>query len=54
MLARGVFAEDEVDRDHVAVELSAELERLATFLGLDGVEVGSRGNLAGALRSARR
>jgi len=54
LLARGVFAEDGVDRDHVAVELSAELDRLATFLGLDGVEVGSRGNLATALRSARR
>ena len=54
LLARGVFAEDGVDRDHVAIELSAELDRLAAFLGLDGVEVGRRGNLAAALRSARR
>ncbi len=52
--ARGVFAEDGVDHVHVAGELSAELDRLASFLGLDGVEVGGRGNLAAALRSVRR
>ena len=52
--ARGVFAEDGVDHVHVAAELSAELDRLASFLGLDGVEVGGRGNLAAALRSVRR
>ena len=52
--ARGVFAEDGIDRDHVAVELSRELARLAAFLGLDGVEVGRRGNLALALRSVHR
>ena len=52
--ARGVFAEDGVDRAHVAVELAVELERLAVFLGLDEVAVGRRGNLMAALRSARR
>jgi hypothetical protein len=52
--ARGVFAEDGVDRAHVAVELAVELERLAVFLGLDEVVVGRRGNLMAALRSARR
>ncbi len=54
LLARGVFAEDGVDREHVATELSAELDRLAGFLGLDTVEVGRRGNLAAALRAVRR
>lgn len=51
LLARGVFAEDGVNREHVAAELSAELDRLARFLGLGSVEVGQRGNLANALRS---
>ncbi len=54
LLARGVFAEEGVDIESVAHELSAELDRLAGFLGLDGVVVGRRGDLAGALRSARR
>ncbi len=54
LLARGVFAEDGVDREHVAAELSAELDRLAAFLGLGEVAVGRRGNLASALRAARR
>lgn len=52
--ARGVYAEDGVDHVHVGTELSAELERLAAFLGLDDVEVGRRGNLAATLRSVRR
>jgi len=38
----------------VAFELSIELDRLADFLGLGEVVVGSRGNLAGPLRSVRR
>ncbi len=54
LLARGVFAEPDVDRDHVAAELSVELDRLAAFLGLDRLVVGRRGNLAAALRAARR
>ena len=54
LLARGVFAEDGVDREHVAAELSAELDRLAAFLSLGEVAVGRRGNLAAALRAARR
>jgi len=54
LLARGAFAEDGMDHDHVAVELSDELDRLARFLGLGSVQVGRRGNLAAALRSARR
>jgi uncharacterized protein YcaQ len=54
LLARGVFAEEGVDTDSVAFELSTELDRLADFLGLADVVVGSRGNLAGPLRSVRR
>ena len=54
LLARGTYAEEGVDRDWVAVELSAELDRLAVFLGLSEVSVGPRGNLASALRSAQR
>ena len=54
LLARGVFAEEGVDMDFVAFELSIELDRLAGFLGLTDVVVASRGNLAGALLSARR
>ena len=53
-LARGVYAEEVVDRERVAVEMSAELDRLARFLGLGEVVVGRRGNLAAALRSVRR
>jgi hypothetical protein len=54
LLARGVFAEEGVDRERVGAELAVELERLAGFLGLDEVVVGRRGNLAAALRAARR
>jgi hypothetical protein len=54
LLARGVYAEEGVDRERVAVEMSAELDRLARFLGLGKVVVGRRGNLAAALRSVRR
>ena len=54
LLARGVFAEDGADREHVATELSVELDRLAGFLSLETVEVGRRGNLAAALRAVRR
>jgi uncharacterized protein YcaQ len=54
LLARGVFAEEGVDRERVGAELAVELERFADFLGLDEVVVGRRGNLAAALRAARR
>jgi len=54
LLARGVFAEEGVDMDSVAFQLSIELDRLADFLGLTDVVVSSRGNLAGPLRSVRR
>lgn len=38
----------------IAAELAGELATMAGWLGLDGVEVGERGNLAGPLRRAVR
>jgi uncharacterized protein YcaQ len=57
LLVRAAFAEDHVHEDparrsRVAEELAAELVELATFLGLDGVEVEPRGDLADALAAA--
>jgi uncharacterized protein len=46
---QGAFAEEGVDRAHVARELAAELELCAGWLGLGGVSVGDRGDLASAL-----
>ena len=44
---QGAFAEEGVDRVHVARELAAELELCAGWLGLTGgVAVGDRGDLA--------
>jgi len=50
----GAFAEPGADAGRVAAELSAELGRMATWLGLDGVAVGTRGDLAPALRRRQR
>jgi hypothetical protein len=50
---QGAFAEEGVDRAHVARELAAELELCAAWLGLSGgVAVGDRGDLSDALRLA--
>jgi uncharacterized protein len=49
---QGAFAEEGVDRAHVARELAAELELCAGWLGLGGVSVGDRGDLAAALKLA--
>lgn len=51
LIARGAFAEDGVDVDHVARELAAELVAMADWLGLDTVEAGDRGDLVGRLRA---
>lgn len=48
----GAFAEPGVDVSRVAGELAGELRVMAGWLGLDGVAVGARGDLAPAL--ARR
>lgn len=46
LLARGAYAEDGVDREHVARELAAELQTMAEWLGLDAVVVEPKGDLA--------
>jgi uncharacterized protein YcaQ len=52
---QGAFAEDGVDRVHVARELAAELELCAGWLGLNaGVAVGERGELAPLLERELR
>jgi hypothetical protein len=48
----GAFAEPDADTGRVAAELAAELRSMADWLGLDGVAVGTKGNLATALRKA--
>ena len=48
----GAFAEPGVPVGRVAAELAAELETMAHWLGLDGVVVGERGDLARELSGA--
>lgn len=50
--AKGVFVEEGHDERLVAGELAGELRLMAEWLELDGVRIGRRGNLSGALRSA--
>jgi len=45
----GAFAEDGQPRDRVAAALSGELRSMASWLGLSGVTVGERGELAAEL-----
>ncbi|RSM83958.1 winged helix-turn-helix domain-containing protein [Kibdelosporangium aridum] len=45
----GAFAESGVDKARVLLELSAELKLMAEWLGLSGVAVGKKGDLAGPL-----
>jgi uncharacterized protein len=54
LLVQGAFAEEGVDRDLVATQLAAELRLVATWQGLDGVDVASNGDLAGALAAAAK
>ena len=49
---QGAFAEPGAAVPRVASELAGELRTMAEWLGLDGVEVGQRGDLAAALRRA--
>jgi uncharacterized protein len=48
----GAFAEPAVPRTRVAAALAGELAAMAGWLGLSGVTVSDRGDLAGELRSA--
>jgi uncharacterized protein YcaQ len=50
----GAFAEPGVDVGRVVLELAAELRLMAEWLGLSGVVVGERGDLAAPLRKACR
>jgi uncharacterized protein YcaQ len=50
----GAFLEPGADVARVTVELAEELAAMAQWLGLSGVEVGERGDLAGPLRIACR
>jgi uncharacterized protein YcaQ len=49
LLVQSAWLEAGHDRDHVAGELSAELELMARWLGLESVRVAGRGDLAPAL-----
>jgi uncharacterized protein YcaQ len=48
----GAFIEADRSLSHVAPALAGELETMAGWLGLGGVTVGKRGDLAGELRKA--
>jgi uncharacterized protein YcaQ len=52
LLVQGAYLEPKADADAVVPALSAELLTLASWLALDRVTVGRRGNLARALRAA--
>ncbi len=54
LLVQGAFAEDGVDCAGVAVELAAELELVASWLGLDGVSVARNGDLSRELAAIIR
>ena len=54
LLAKAAFLEDGHDADEVAPALAQTLHEMAAWLGLDTVEVGRRGDLAGALAAASR
>jgi len=49
---QSAFAEEGADRVHVAAELAEELQELSEWLGLGGVAVGRKGDLATPLRKA--
>lgn len=50
LVVQGAFGEPGIDRWRTALALSAALEETAGWLGMDGVELKPRGDLAAALR----
>lgn len=54
LLVQGAFGEEDIDERHVAEELLGELQALASFLGLDDVEIKPNGDLAPALATANQ
>lgn len=52
LLVQGAFYEAGVDVHHVARRLASDLGDMATWLGAEGLEVGTRGDLVPALRTA--
>ena len=52
LVVPGAFREPGEDPERVAPALATEVQSLAGWLGLDGVEVGERGDLAASLRRA--
>lgn len=52
LLAKAVHLEAGHDRDEVAAAMARRLEEMATWLELDGVEVGQLGDLAPTLRNS--
>jgi uncharacterized protein YcaQ len=49
LLVQGAFAENGVDRAYVAAELASELRLVASWLGLEEVVIGERGDLSSEL-----
>jgi hypothetical protein len=52
LLVQGAFAERGIDRGRVAAELGAELRLVATWLGLDRLQVAERGDLSRELAAS--
>jgi uncharacterized protein YcaQ len=52
LVVKGAWAEPGIDRSRVAVELASELESVAGWLAMDGVQVVDNGDLAGQLARA--
>lgn len=50
LLVRASHSEPDRDREHIAAEIAPQLRSMAQWLGLDGVAVERRGDLAPALR----
>jgi uncharacterized protein len=49
LLVQGAYAEDDVDSGHVTSELADELRLVTSWLGLDGIVIAPRGDLAARL-----